>query len=196
MKPLNSIFQSFTAIAIALVLALVGFPASAQQAGVYSTLLIGGTNGVVHGVTNTYSTLTTNTYAGNTNIVNFPNNTISVFEHDAIGIELNYSDANPAATNCNIVLLIAQSYDNGTTFETKPSIVLTAALPTAVEQSLNGVNGFTNRCQLFLLTNSVATHLGIVGIGNTGSAAAQDVTNLLVNFVMPNRRVYTEPARR
>lgn len=183
-------------LSIVFAIALFDFGASAQQAGVYPTLLIGGTNGVLHGVTNTYSTLTTNTYAGNTNIVNFPNNVQSVAEHGTVGFMLSSSDANPSATNCNLVVLLSQSFDNGNTFETVPSIILTNALPTAIQQSLNGVNGFTNRVALFTITGLACTHVAIAGIGNTGNAAAQDVTNLFALFSLQNQRVFTQAAVR
>lgn len=186
---MKTLFSILTALALAI-------PASAQQAGVYfSNLLTGGTNGVVHGATNTYTTLTTNTFAGVSQVVNFPVEIREVRDHSTIGIELNYSDANPAATNAAIVLLISQSNDNGNTFETTPSIILTNQFPTALQQSVNGLNGFTNRCALFTIGNLSATHIA-VAIGNTGTTAAQDVTNLALVFCIPQGRAYEEPARR
>lgn len=175
-------------------LPIVSAGIGAAASGTLYSILNGGTNGVLHGATNLYSALVTNSYYGGFSFVD--TNFAVVFPvgmHADAGIMVRYSDSNVGATNANLILIGFQSFDGGQTFESKPSILLTNAFPTAVEQG--SYTGFTNRTALFQVSVPCATHIGFQ-VGNTGSAAGQDVTNLVVNCNLNNKTIWTTPAPR
>jgi hypothetical protein len=145
--------------------------ARAQQAGVFTTFLNGGTN--------TVPALTTNTYAN-------PPLIEACSEHPHFGFYLSCSCAAPTATNGSIVVKGFRSFDNGNSFETNPWQTWTNAFPVAPTK------GFTNWPACFDCFATNATHI-LFQIGNTDTSL--DVSNVTVIFHLPSTRVYAVPAR-
>lgn len=146
-------------------------PAVGATGGVVSTVINGGTNYVAASTTGTYTAA------------------VPVAQHANVGIGLTYN-CNPGATNGNVIVTLAKSYDNGNTYETTPSIKLTNALPTAVQFAANS----TNWVALYDLSVPNATHLEVVSIQNTASGGP--ITNLAVYMNLNNNTVWTVPAQR
>jgi hypothetical protein len=138
--------------------------AHAQRAGVFPTPWNGGTNNIAGASTNYPVGLVT-----------------SCTGYASVGVSFNYSAINTNATNGNLILKVARSYDNGNTFETIPFFTNTVALP-AASAALAAAGGFTNTACLDVpITN--ATHVAIIEVDDTGASAA-NVTNVAVKFVL------------
>lgn len=145
-------------------------PAVGATGGVVYTVINGGTNYVAASATGTYTAA------------------VPVGQHANVGIGLSYN-CNPGATNGNVIVTLAKSYDNGNTYETTPSIKLTNALPTALQFAANA----TNYVALYDLSVPNATHLEVVSVQNTASGGP--ITNLSVYMNLNNNTVWTVPAQ-
>lgn len=168
---------------------------TSQVPGVYSSTFNGGTNVIKGGTTNTYYTLQTNSYPTYTNTNALPSITWAVSEHPTVGLSLYWFTPNNTTTNGSNVFKLVKSYDNGNTFETTPSILLTNILPTALQQVALGT-GNTN-VSVYDIACSNATHIGLVEIDGVGTANLTNYcSNVVISVNMNSPLGYSYPAPR
>ncbi len=182
MKKLFSILALVSALAI---------PATAQQAGVYTTFLNGGTNAIAAVTTNIYGVTLTNGYGLVTNIFVNPTLVVPCAEHPNFGVQVSYSCAAATATNGAIVLHAFRSFDNGNTYESKFFNLQTNNFPTWQEATFAGL-GFTNRTACFDISAPNAT---FVGFTLENAHASLTVSNVTFTYVLPSTRTITVPGR-
>ena len=132
----------------AFILAFVPMTGFSQSAQPYTTTLNGGTNNVLNAATNTYSI------------------TQVCGEFDHVGFVV--SALGSGAGTGNVLFKFKRSYDNGVTYETVPSVVVTHVLNGAAQ---------VVTCADITIYND--THLKLSSIENTNSIY---ITNVIAKF--------------
>jgi hypothetical protein len=165
-----------SAVLVVGVAAIVAVPVAshAQSAGVYSTSIDGSTNVSFLGLTT--NTLTTG-YVGTNN----HSQVISEFDYVGFTVTLNGSTASAPAATSTATFRFVQSYDNGVTYETTPSISYTTP-------PINGITPVTFGTNFFCF----GSHIKPFDVWNTNASAY--FTNMTTKFYLkqPKRGANTQ----